>query len=103
MNSVVESWVDMDADVAAINRGQAVRAGDDYTVNGRTYRLKPDGTTFPVTGVGVHQLDRGAFRALGVYNVHGLTNVAERILDAMAMEPAAREAARRAYLAERST
>jgi hypothetical protein len=87
----------MDADVAAINRGEAVRSGDDYLIDGRTYRVKPDGTAFPVSGTGVHRLDRGAFRALGVYDVHGLMEVAERMLDAMAMQPVGRAA----YLAER--
>ena len=92
----------MVADVAAINRGDAVRSGDTYVVNERTYRVKPDGKAFPVSGVGVHQLDRGSFRALGVYNVHGLSFAAESILDRMNVNPRARELARVAYLAERS-
>ncbi len=102
ITSVVERWVDMAADVSAINRGEAVRTGDTYIVNGRTYRVKPDGKAFPVSGAGVHRLDRGAFRALGVYNVHGLSNVAESILDRMGTTPEARDTARAAYLAERS-
>jgi hypothetical protein len=102
-NSVVESWVDMDGDVAAINRGEAARSGDTYLISGRTYRVKPDGKAFPVSGVGVHQLDRGGFRALGVYNVHGVTDFAEQILDAMSTAPAARAAGRAAHGAERGT
>jgi hypothetical protein len=101
LNSVVESWVDMTADVDAINRGEAVRTGDTYSINGRTYRVKPDGKAFPVSGLGVHQLDRGGFRALGVYNVHGVTDATDRILDAMNMTPAARAAGRAAYETER--
>ena len=102
MTSVVEHWVDMAADIAAINRGEAIRTGEAYLVNGRTYRVKPDGKAFPVSGAGVHQLDRGAFRALGVYNVHGLSPAAEAILDRMAVTPEARDTARVSYLADRS-
>jgi hypothetical protein len=91
----------MASDVDGINRGEAVRTGDTYSINGRTYRVKPDGKAFPVSGLGVHQLDRGGFRALGVYNVHGVTDAADRILDAMNMTPAARAAGRAAYEAER--
>jgi hypothetical protein len=93
----------MDADVAAINHGEAIRNGDTYHINGRMYRVKPDGKAFPVLGVGVHQLDRGGFRALGVYNVHGLLDFAERILDAMSTTPADRTAGRAAHEAERGT
>jgi hypothetical protein len=93
----------MDGDVAAINRGEAARSGDTYLISGRTYRVKPDGKAFPVSGVGVHQLDRGGFRALGVYNVHGVTDFAEQILDAMSTAPAARAAGRAAHGAERGT
>jgi hypothetical protein len=99
---VVESWVDLAADIAAINRGEAIRQGETYLVNGRTYRVKPNGTAFPVSGLGVHRLDRGAFRALGVYNVHGLTEFAESILERMRITPEARATARATYLAERS-
>lgn len=100
--SVVESRVDRAGDVAAINRGEAVRQGDTYRINDRMYRVKPNGTAFPVSGDGVHQLDRAAFRALGVYDVHGLTEFAESILDRMGSTPEARAAARAPYLAERS-
>lgn len=92
----------MAADIAAINRGDAIRTGETYVVNGRTYRVKPDGKAFPVSGVGVHRLDRGAFRALGVYNVHGLSPMAESILDRMGVTQRARDTARVAYLADRS-
>jgi len=100
--SVVESWVDLAGDVAAINRGEAIRQGETYYINGRTHRVKANGTAFPVSGDGVHRLDRGAFRALGVYNVHGLTEFSESILDRMGSTSEARAAAHLAYLAERS-
>ena len=94
MTSVVEWWVNMAADIAAINRSEAVRLGETYVINERTYRVKPDGTAFPVAGRGVHRLDRGSFRALGVYNVHGRTEHAEAILDRMEITASARDLAR---------
>lgn len=99
INSVIEPWVDVAADVAAINPGEAVRQGDAFTVNGRTYRLKPNGRLFPVAGSGIHQLGRGAFKALGVYNRYGISPRAEEFLDLQALEPAEREAARAAWRA----
>ncbi len=52
--SVVESWVDLAGDVAAINRGEAIRQGETYYINGRTHRVKANGAAFPVSGDGVH-------------------------------------------------
>jgi hypothetical protein len=100
-NTVVESWVDLRADIDAINRGEARRQGDTWTVNGRTYRVEPGGTVYPLSGPGLHHLDRGAYRALGVYNAFGTTARAEAILDNMNTELSAREAARRLWQEER--
>jgi hypothetical protein len=99
LNSVIEPWVNVDGDVAAINRGEAVRRGDQYAVNGRTYQLKPSGTLFPVSGDGIHTLRRGAFNALGVYNQFGLSAEAEEFLDRMKIAAAEREVARMVWQA----
>lgn len=98
-NSVIEPSVDVAADVAAINRGEATRMGETYIVNERTYRLKSNGRLFPVSGPGIHQLGRGAFKALGVYNRYGVSPRPEEILDLQEIEPAEREAARAAWRA----
>jgi hypothetical protein len=103
LNSVVESRVDVDADIAAINRGEATRQGDRYAINGRTYGVEPSGVAYPISGPGVHLLDRGAFKALGVYNTFGRTQRAEMILDAMGVGPGPRAEALRCWFAERSS
>jgi hypothetical protein len=95
-NTVVEPGIDVAGDVRAINEGQAVREGDMYRINGRTYGHH-DGTLYPIDGPGFHRLDRGAFKALGVYNEHGMTPRAEEILDRMRMSEAARVQAQAAY------
>ena len=79
-NTVIEPWVDVAADIAAINAGQAIRKGQDYLVNGRIYREKGNGSCFPVSGNGMHQIDRGTFIALKEYNSHGITDAVERFL-----------------------
>lgn len=48
-NSVAESWVDLRADIEAINRGEAVRDGNRFTINGRVYVSKGDGGSYPVS------------------------------------------------------
>jgi hypothetical protein len=100
VNTVIESRVDVAADIAAINHGEATRRGNEFEVNGRTYAVEPNGTSYPVSGDGVYVLDRAAYRALGVYNQFGLTDRARAILDLMGCSPPARAAAREAYLAE---
>ncbi len=92
-NTVIMPGVDVAGDVAAINSGQVRRVGETFTVNGRTYQAKPDGTLFPVSGEGIVQLDRGGFKALGVLNEHGNTARAQEILSNMGINDEAREAA----------
>lgn len=99
INSVIEPTVDVAADIAAINRGEAERLGDTYVVSGRRYGVEAGGRAFPIDGEGIHQLDRGAFKALGVYNRFGLSRRAEWILDRMDIELAARDSAQRAWRA----
>lgn len=91
----------MRADIEGINRGEAIRHGDTYLINGRLYGIEPTGRAYPISGSGVHELDRLAFRAVGVYNTFGLTERAEGILDKMRSPEQARVAARRACDAER--
>ncbi|QDU39594.1 hypothetical protein Mal4_39400 [Maioricimonas rarisocia] len=83
LNSVVELGVDVAGDVRLINQGQATKVGDTYVVNGRTYGVH-DGTLFPISGPGVHQLNRPAFKALGIFNQFGNTAKARQILENMA-------------------
>ncbi|MEE4541101.1 hypothetical protein V2S66_03845 [Streptomyces sp. V4-01] len=62
-NSVVLPHVDVAADIDGINAGQAVRKGNDYEINGRTYRVE-GGHAYPVSGDGIVEMDRGSYRAL---------------------------------------
>lgn len=91
----------MRADVEAINRGEAVREGNRFTIHGRVYMSKGDGGSYPVSGPGVHQLRRAEFKALGVYNELGMTSAAERQLDLQRISLPERVTAARAWLAER--
>jgi hypothetical protein len=100
LNSVIESRVDVAADIAAINHGAAIRRGDTYEINGRIYGLEPGGRAYPIAGPGIHQLGRRAFQALGVYNSFGLTVRSEWILDRMQVSSDERESAQRAWRAE---
>ena len=97
VNSVIDPAVDLAAESAAINRGEAVRQGDRYTVNGRVYGVEEGGRAYP----GIYQLSRGAFKALGIYNLFGLTDRSEAILDEMGIESAERLAGREAWRAGR--
>jgi hypothetical protein len=42
-----------------------------------------DGTLYPISGPGFHQMNRGAFQALGVFNKFGNTPEAHAILARM--------------------
>ena len=96
---MVEPGVDVAADVAAINEGLATRVGDTYPINGRVYGVH-DGTLFPISGRGFHQLTRGGFQALGVLNKFGDTPQAHAILSRMKnVEPKDIEAALKAWKA----
>jgi hypothetical protein len=96
VNSVFEPGVDVAGDVAKIRAGQAERVGDRFVVNGRTYGHH-DGTLFPMSGAGIHTLDRGAYKALGVYNKFGNSERATQILNNMGVADDARAAALRAW------
>ena len=67
LNSVVDNSVDVASDVDAIRTGKAVvRDGNFVVLNTNRVYGQHDGTLFPIGGPGVYQLDRGAFKALGV-------------------------------------
>ncbi len=83
VNSVMEPDINVNADVAAINEGNAERTGESFLLsNGRTYGVH-NGTLFPISGPGIHQLNRGAYQALGVLNKFGDTPQAHGILGKM--------------------
>lgn len=93
-NTVIEPWVDVRGDVEAINAGQAIRRGNTYTIHDRTYGVEPNGTLYPISGVGLIQLGQPAYSALGIYNSFGETARAEQILDRMGVSEADRTVAR---------
>ena len=103
-NTVIASWVDVGADVAAINAGKAIRTGDAFLVNGRRYQQEASGTLAPIDGVGLFPLDRVAYNALAVYNQFGETSVAEVILARMhGVTDQAKQQALYAYRAARQS
>lgn len=94
-NTVIMPWVDVGADVQAIRDGLAVRDGNAFTINGRTYVLEPNRRLFPRDGDGFHRLTRGAYRALALYNDPELRIDPERMLDLEGVPQEDREIARR--------
>lgn len=83
-NTVIEGSVDVGADVEAINRGEAKELPNrQFEINSRIYGSHDNGRLYPIAGEGFHQLNRDAFKALGVYNKFGETPRAEEILDQM--------------------
>ena len=100
-NTVILSSVNVPSDLAAIRRGEATWDGSTYEVAGRVYGVEQAGRLYPIMGVGFMPLDRGGYRALGVYNRFDLSARASDILDAMEITEDARAAARRVYEAER--
>lgn len=98
LNTVSEPGLNVAADVAAINSGLAQRVGDRFIVNGRTYGHH-DGILYPISGPGLHQLDRGGFRALGILNVFGDTPRAAEIMQMRKLTAEAIEAGRTAWRA----
>lgn len=71
-NTLIGPAVNVRADIEAINDGRAVRLGELFLVNGRTYQQEPDGIVFPVAGSGIYTgIRRGvmyALHALARYN-----------------------------------
>jgi hypothetical protein len=101
VNTVIVPGVDVATDVAGIRAGKAARVDGNYVINGRMYGSH-DGTLYPISGPGFHQLNRGAFQALGVLNKFGDTPQAHGILEKMKnVGPSEVEAALAAWSASR--
>ena len=77
-NSFTEPWVDVRADIDAINRGEGYfNARNRRTwINGRIYGMHENGTTWPESGTGVIQINRGTFNALTI--IQGYNGLNER-------------------------
>lgn len=65
-NSLLEPWVDIQADMEAINAG--LGSYDPGTqlvhVNARTYGIHESGKAYPVSGEGIIKVNRGTYKAL---------------------------------------
>jgi hypothetical protein len=94
LNSVIEPSIDVESDIKAINQGTAIRRGNTYEIHGRRYGVEQNGRAYPIDGPGIHQLGRGAYRALQLYNEHGLSPDADRMLDLEKIDAEERERAR---------
>ncbi len=81
-NTVIEAGVNVSDDVAKIDAGEAQKIGDKFIINGRIYGSH-NGTLYPISGPGFHTLDRGAYKALGVFNKFGNSQQAKNILKNM--------------------
>lgn len=92
LNTVAEPWVNYVDDVAEINAGNVTMSGSNFSVNGRVY-AEHGGTLYPISGNGLHTLNRAAFKALGVYNKFGNTSRALEILNKMGISSTDRAAA----------
>jgi hypothetical protein len=70
--TLIVPGVDVSSDLKAIREGRAVKDGEYYTINGRTWFHEENGRVFPVTGEGfIGPVGRGvmyALQALGRYN-----------------------------------
>lgn len=99
-NTVIGATVDVNAELAAINSGHAQRDGNTFVVNSRRYGIEPIGRIYPMAGSGLYPLDRGAYKALGIYNQFGMTDAAEQRLDWEHITEQSRAAARDVLIAE---
>jgi len=95
-NTVILPGIDIQPDLQAIREGRAMRDGPYYAVNGRYYGIHEGSRIYPEQGPGLMTLDRGAFRALGIYNSLGETPDAEQRLDRAGITQDQRRAARAA-------
>lgn len=65
-NTLILPGIDVQADVRAINEGQAERRGMFFVINGRVYGQEPTGRLFPDHGDGFIFLGRPAMQALKI-------------------------------------
>lgn len=65
-NSLIWPWVDVRADIEAINAGEGIYdpATRRVWINGRLYGMHDDGRTYPMEGGGMIPVNRGAYRGL---------------------------------------
>jgi hypothetical protein len=82
LNTVAEPWVDVAGEVAQIRAGSVPSVNGHYTVNGRVYGIH-NSSLYPVSGPGFHQLNRGAYKALGMFNKFGDTAQARSYIASM--------------------
>lgn len=80
VNTVIEPWVDVAADVAAISSGIANREGNDFSIGERRYGVEENDRLYPIDGAGFHQLDRQAYKALVAYNRFGYGHAAKAFI-----------------------
>jgi hypothetical protein len=92
ITTVYEPWVNIRKDLEEINLGRALRDGEHFIVNNRVYKIH-NSTIHPVSGDGFHSLDRGTYKALGVYNTFGNSQRSSSILDNMGILLESRERA----------
>ncbi len=95
-NTVAEPWVDMAQDAADIRAGRGAVIGSEVHVNGRIYGAH-DGRLYPIMGDGLHQLDRGGFKALQTLKKFGDTPRAAEIMARQGITPDAESSARALY------
>jgi hypothetical protein len=98
VNTVAMPWVDFGQDLTDILAGLGIRDGNRFEVNGRSYVMEGEGRLCPLSGDGLIQLGRGAYRALGMYNDWGLTETAEVRVDRARIQEGDRQAARQIWL-----
>nr|WP_221380480.1 hypothetical protein [Actinoplanes polyasparticus] len=65
-NTMVMPGTDVAGDLADISGGRArwVPESNTYEVNGRSYKVEPTGTVFPVSGPGLVNLSRSEYKVL---------------------------------------
>ncbi|HEU0163897.1 MAG TPA: hypothetical protein VFQ54_02565 [Thermomicrobiales bacterium] len=65
VTTLIDPGIPVEDDMRGIRGGRAIRDGDRFTINGRTYQQEPNGTMFPVDGDGlIPRVPRGVMNAL---------------------------------------
>lgn len=79
MTTIIVPGTDVAGDLAAIRDGRATVEGNIYTVTGRTYGRKSNGTMYPISGEGfIGPVGRNVFKALIAYRrYNGINDRAE--------------------------
>lgn len=75
LTTIILPGTDVAGDLAAIRDGRAIVEGDTFTVNGRTYGRKSNGTLYPISGEGfLGPVGRNVFKALIAYRRYNGVN-----------------------------